>query len=80
MHYKDKFVGIHIGGFCDGYFGRDDYDLKIIIASGRNWIVAEGDDERPAFASFDDVDEMETLILKWSDEFQKIMHEGSRDE
>lgn len=80
MHYKDKFVGIHIGGFCDGYFGRDDYDLKLILASGQNWIVAEGDAGRPAFASFDDPDQMETLILKWSDEFQKIMHEGSHDE
>ncbi|ASR79899.1 hypothetical protein JANET_276 [Bacillus phage Janet] len=68
MHYKDKFVGIKINGFCNGYFGRDDYDDKIIIASGSDWIVALDDKGNNCFASFDDGEEMEENILKWSND------------
>lgn len=32
-------IGTGIYGFCDGYFGRDDYDDKMIIIEGRTWIV-----------------------------------------
>ena len=32
-------VGRRIYGYCDGYFGRDDYEDKIIILEGKTWIV-----------------------------------------
>lgn len=66
MNYKDKFVGIKIFGFCNGYFGRDAYADKIIIASGENWIVGRTDDGLNEFASFDSEDDMEQLITEWS--------------
>ena len=62
MNYKDKFVGIQIYGFCNGYFGRDSYDDKIIIASGEDWIVAKADSGQNEFASFDSTEDMERLI------------------
>lgn len=68
MIYKDKFVGINIYGFCNGYFGRDSYSDKMIIASGQNWIVAKGYEGRAEFASFDSHDDMEALIQEWSTE------------
>jgi len=39
--------GTRITGFCNGFFGRDSYFEKLIIASGiwgtTNWCVAEED-------------------------------------
>jgi len=66
MNYKDKFVGTTIYGFCNGYFGRDSYDDKVIIASGENWIVGKTQYGYVEFASFDDGEEMEELIASWS--------------
>jgi hypothetical protein len=54
MHYKDKFVGIQIYGFCNGYFGRDSYNDKVIIASGEDWIVGKSRCDGVEFAKFDD--------------------------
>lgn len=65
MNYKDKFVGIKIFGYCNGYFGRDSYDDKIIIASGEDWIVAKNNRGQSEFASFDSTDEMWKLIDEW---------------
>jgi hypothetical protein len=65
MHYKDKFVGIKLYGYCEGYFG-DSYKDKIIIASGENWIVAK-DDREPWFAEID-AEEMESKIEEWNKE------------
>lgn len=68
MNYKDKFVGINIYGFCNGYFGRDSYTDKAIIASGQDWIVAINQRGETEFASFDPGDDMEELITEWSTE------------
>jgi hypothetical protein len=72
MRYKDKLAGIKIYGFCEGFFGRDDYDTKTIIASGDNWIVCKAEGSKyPRFASFEEgwqYDQMEQLIQKWSQE------------
>ncbi|MFI8671965.1 hypothetical protein ACIGIJ_19100 [Bacillus paranthracis] len=69
VNYKDKFVGIKIYGFCNGYFGRDDYDDKVIIASGNDWIVGVDNQGINCFASFrGEEDSMEELIGKWSKE------------
>ncbi len=37
-------------GFCGGYFGRDSYDDKIVVAVGRDWVVAR-ENGRPVFAN-----------------------------
>ena len=29
-------IGVKLHGYCNGYFGRDDYEDKIIIAEGKN--------------------------------------------
>jgi hypothetical protein len=68
MDYKDKFVGIKIFGFCNGFFGRDSYDDKIIIASGEDWIVAKNDRGQNEFATFDSTNEMWTMIDRWRNE------------
>jgi len=68
MNYNNKFVGIKIYGFCNGFFGRDSYDDKIIIASGEDWIVAKSDSGQNEFASFDSTEEMNQLIGEWSKE------------
>lgn len=68
MNYKDKFVGIRLYGYCGGYFGRDSYTDKIIIASGENWLVAKNGYNEVEFASFDNKREMEESIEEWSKE------------
>lgn len=68
MNYKDKFVGIRIYGYCNGYFGRDSYDDKIIIASGTDWIVAQTDEGSHEFAIFDEGENVERCIERWSRE------------
>lgn len=70
MHEKDKFVGIQLFGFCNGFFGRDSYEDKIIIASGDDWLVAKNDNGISEFASFGSGDIMEELIADWKDDHQ----------
>lgn len=35
----NSFVGTKIYGYCEDYFGRDDYNDKVIILEGKKWIV-----------------------------------------
>lgn len=64
---KDEFVGTTIYGYCNGFFGRYSYETKVIIASGKNWIVAQNDhDSFAEFASFGEDEDMEALIAAWS--------------
>jgi hypothetical protein len=35
-----------IYGFCGGYFGRDSYGNKTVIANGRDWVTFEEDGVR----------------------------------
>jgi len=62
-------VGKTIYGYCNGFFGRDDYADKIIIAEGENWIVCKYCDDldsgKVTFADFEDEDEKEKLIATW---------------
>lgn len=41
----DKFYG-----FCNGFFGRDSYGLKVVEAVGKDWIVVREDDDVPNMA------------------------------
>jgi hypothetical protein len=40
-------IGTRLYGFCNGYFGRDSYGTKIVLAfgyrRGRLWIVADSE-------------------------------------
>ncbi len=53
--------GVKIYGYCNGYFGRDSYGEKTIVASGswnnENYIVAKEEGfERLSFASGFDIE------------------------
>ncbi|MED3976090.1 hypothetical protein P4639_22090 [Priestia megaterium] len=71
-NYKDKYAGFKIYGFCNGYFGRDSYDDKTIIASGKDWIVAMNESDRPEFASFDSEEEMIEMVEAWTKEEEEL--------
>ena len=67
-------IGTKIYGYCEGYFGRDDYKDKIIILEGKTWIVcAYLDPEVDAVTcvNFDSETEKNMCVKKWSsrDEF-----------
>lgn len=66
MIIKDEFIGIKIYGYCNGYFGRDSYEDKTIIASGEDWVVAKTEGGYKEFASFDNMESMKLLIKEWS--------------
>ena len=65
-----SFVGTRIYGYCEGYFGRDDYSDKIIILDGCSWIVCAYLDgwgkERVTHVNFDSPEEKVKCIKKWS--------------
>lgn len=47
------FIGSILYGFCNGYFGRDNYEDKRVEAIGADWIVARGvESGRPFFADY----------------------------
>ena len=51
-------IGRRIYGFCDGYFGRDDYEDKIIILEGKTWIVCVyADSDTVTCANFESEEE-----------------------
>lgn len=63
------FVGTKIYGYCNGYFGRDDYDDKIIILEGRRWIVCaylDTDNDWITCVNFDSEEEKIERIKDWS--------------
>ncbi len=70
MNYKDKFVGLNVNGYCEGYFGSS-YGERIVIASGENWIVTKGSVEGNEFAKFSDASKMEQLIKKWNEQYEE---------
>lgn len=62
-------IGRTIYGYCNGFFGRDDYDEKIIILEGRNWIVCRYVDvERVTCANFNTTEEKQQYIDDWAKE------------
>lgn len=63
------FIGTKIYGYCNGYFGRNDYDDKIIILEGRKWIVCaylDTDNDWITSVNFDSEEEKIECIKKWS--------------
>lgn len=61
-----NFIGTKLYGYCNGYFGRDSYEDKTIIAMGCNsgtiWIVCEDEDGDILFASFESKERFDTFI------------------
>ena len=61
-----SFVGTTIYGFCGGYFGRDDYEDKIIIFEGATWIVCRYvDRDEVACANFRNEAEKVECVSEW---------------
>ena len=59
----NSFVGTKIYGYCEGYFGRDDYNDKVIILEGKKWIVCSYlDNDRVTCVNFD----IEEEKIEWS--------------
>lgn len=55
-------VGKELIGFCEGYFGRDSYEDKVIIMNGLNWVVAISEEGYPEVATFEDKQELEEWV------------------
>ena len=59
-------VGRKLVGFCNGYFGRDDYSDKIIIYEGKKWIVCKYvNEDSITCLNFESEEEKNTMIDKW---------------
>ena len=61
-------IGVKLCGYCNGYFGRDDYEDKIIIAEGKKWILCSYlgiDNDRVTCVNFDTEKEKEERIKEW---------------
>ena len=64
-----SFIGTRIYGFCNGYFGRDNYEPKVIILEGKTWIVCsylDPNKDRVACVNFDSEEEKIECIEEWS--------------
>lgn len=65
-----KYLGKTISGYCNGYFGRDDYDTKKIVFVGKRYIVTENSKGEGNIAYFtnESKEEVEELIESWLDD------------
>ena len=68
--------GTKLYGFCNGYFGRNSYDTKIIreigVIGDDLYIVAENERSKPVFAvgmTFEDVE-------RWASEQERLHWSG----
>lgn len=62
-------IGRKIYGYCNGYFGRDDYENKIIILEGKLWIVCAYlgcENNRVTCVNFESEQEKQNCIDRWS--------------
>lgn len=63
-------IGKRIYGFCNGFFGRDDYDDKIIVYETDKAICCIYIDERYSgilnTATFNSLEEKQQYIDEWS--------------
>ena len=66
------FVGIKIYGYCEGYFGRDDYSDKVVILEGKKWIVCSYlNNDRVACVNFNTGEEKIECIERWSEKTKR---------
>lgn len=45
-------IGEKLYGFCNGYFGRDSYEDKIVEAFGKDWVVCRTEEGEVCMATF----------------------------
>lgn len=65
MTMEDIFcVGDQIGGYCNGYFGRNDYENKICVMVTRKYAVFQYEDDTAE-------------VLNWDDRFELMQKDGS---
>lgn len=67
MKHKDQFVGVVFTGFSEEWFENDSYLDKTIVANGDDWFVAEDKNRQRWFLEFEDIEDMEFFIKKWSE-------------
>jgi hypothetical protein len=60
-------IGEIFNGYCDGYFGRDSYGEKQVVAFGNNWIVLI-ENNNPIMATFIDKEERDFQVERWRKE------------
>ena len=59
-------VGDRIYGFCNGFFGRDDYENKICVYVTKTYAVFEYEDDRKKATVLNYVSESE-CVKRWND-------------
>lgn len=65
--------GDKLYGFCNGYFGRDYYETKIVEAIGVDWLVVrEENSGTPIMCNFDamDTEQIVEYLKEWKSESQ----------
>jgi len=75
---SNELIGVRIHGYCNGYFGRDDYNSKTLVSWGKFDSVISGgkrvygnfsyDDGRITYCTFDTVNDFKDCLTKWSQE------------
>lgn len=54
-----------IHGFCNGYFGRDDYETKTCVAVTRRYALFEYEDGRATVMNQHDNQPSAEMVAKW---------------
>lgn len=61
-------IGETFYGYCNGYFGRDCYENKVVEDFGKDWVVCRDEHDFPWFADFNDTKEFWELVEEWRNE------------
>ncbi len=62
------YVGKKIYGYCNGYFGRDSYSDKTIVAHGATWITVLDIDGYASSTNFESHERMIEKVKEWGKE------------
>lgn len=70
-------IGTIIGGFCNGFFGRDDYQDKVIVFETKYSICCRylKDPNYLTVATFDSEREKNNYVYEWSKEYEQNYEE-----
>ena len=63
-------IGTVLDGYCNGFFGRDSYEKKVIEAIGSDWIVVR-ENGGPNIAVFEDIKERNEFVNEWLNEVEE---------
>ena len=71
-----SYLGAVLYGYCEGYFGRDSYGVKVVRDFGKYWVFVtdEGYGE-PNVARFKSAEEMVDCLARWSSEAARLESE-----